>query len=231
MDKTIGIAMIAWPNHPKRIGYFRETVNSLMEHLSASRHNLRIVCSAESQPDPARSWHGDELESICRENGIALSWRQGRPDLGANQNAAIRLCQTDFVLLVQDDRPLLEPLDLSIGADLLAADKSIDMIRYSWPEAEWRTKFTTHPSGLKQFLPGGNFYGDDPNLRRWDFMEKRGWYAEGETYHAKPERILARSLIAGNAVVLAYYKIYFSHNGLTTAVPGILHKRNPERNR
>lgn len=216
----IDIALVAWPNHPRRIQYLRATLNALFESpgLTASRHRLRWFCSSETERDPRHSWHGDELEELCRQHSITLRYREGRAGLGENMNAAIRLCSAELVFVVQDDWLLLHPLDLSGGADLMAANPGIDMIRYSWPGND-RVTLIPQADGWPRFkLDGGWPYGDDPHLQRGDFTKKFGAYMEGEIPHGTSEGGMVHSMIARGANIRAADRIYFGHGGPTPSV-------------
>ena len=225
VSKTlIDVAFVTWPNHPKRIAYFRDTLDALNKHLTAASYDLRFVCSSESERDPTSSWHGDELEELCRRNGIRLEYRSGPASLGANMNAALRLCSAELIFLVQDDWRLLAPLDLSDGADLLLADRSIDLIRYSYYQhPEHGTEFGAWCDGytnkFRRVRIGGCWpYGDDPALRRQDFMAKHGWYLESPN-HCLPEGDMLRRLVAARANIVAAERSYFAHVGVVAAVP------------
>ena len=129
-DKRIDVAIVTWPNHPKRIAYFRRVADSLHNRLKATGYELRFVCSSESERDPAHSWHGAELSTECCRRGIALTYRDnGEASLGAGMNAALRLCTAPLILLVQDDWELQSDLDLKPAADFLLARPSVDVIR------------------------------------------------------------------------------------------------------
>jgi len=208
---NIDIAIVAWPNHPKRWQCFQETVASLKRHLTAWSHTMRYVCSSESTPDPKHRWFGDELKTLCEKEGIFMQFREGSPGLGENENAAMRLGHGDFILLVQDDRPLLKPLDLSESVDYMARNRGVDLIRYAWPTG--RSRLTTHPDGWRRFdLLAPWPYGDEPHLRRRDFMDRWGWYHE-EVRHGAAEGIMLHHLKRGGATIVAADDIYFGHNG------------------
>ena len=124
----IDIALVAWPNHPKRWQCFQETLASLLRHLTATEHQLRYVCSSESVTDPNHQWYGAELAALCKAEGVKLRFREsGPPGLGENMNAALKLCRGDYILLVQDDRPLLKPLDLNESVAFMASTPSVDL--------------------------------------------------------------------------------------------------------
>lgn len=212
---NIDIAIVAWPNHPARMDYCRQTIVSLKRYLAATGYTLRYVCSSESARDPARSWHGDELVELCRAESISLSFRDGPPGLGENMNAALRLCTADLILLVQDDRPAIKPLDLKDGADYLLAHRDVDLVRYAWPHG--RCKLYIHPDGWRRFDMRGHWpYGDEPHLRRRDFMDRWGWYREEVRFGAS-EGIMLHHLAKGGAMIVAADDIYFGHLGFVEA--------------
>jgi hypothetical protein len=142
-------------------------------------------------------------------------------------NAALRLCDAPLILLIQDDWRLLEPLDLEAGADLLLAEPSIDLIRYSWPDRDdMRPTFTDYGNGFRRIDMQGRWaYGDDPHLRRRDFMERRGWYLEGGGHGSASGDMMAR-LVAGNATIVAADRCYFRHFG---DVSSVLDEKRPRR--
>jgi hypothetical protein len=105
----------------------------------------------------------------------------------------------------------MEPLDLSPGADLLTAHSEVDLIRYLWPES-LGCRFKGDVEGWRRFdLAGPWPYGDEPHLRRRDFMDRHGWYAEGVGHHAEGNMI--RRLVENKATILAADRMYFGHFG------------------
>lgn len=218
-EPAIDVALVAWPNHPRRMAYFRRTLAALKKNLSASRHALRWVCSSESQHDPARTWHGEELEAMCREHGIGLHWRIGKAALGANMNAALRLCAAPLIFLVQDDYELLEPLDLSPGADFLLRHGEVDLVRYSYfLDPHSGTRFEGSLDGWRRVDIDGPWpYGDDPHLRRPDFVDKWGWYLEKGRHGVSEYQMLLR-LVHGRATIVAADRCYFGHFGEVASV-------------
>lgn len=208
---NIDIALVTWPNHPKRWQCFQETVHSLRKYLVASSHVFHWQCSSESMPDPKHQWFGDELREFCRVQAVALRFRGGKPGLGENMNAALRMGQSDFVLLVQDDRPLLKGLDLRPAVDFLACHPHVDMVRFAWPPG--RVRLVQNPDGWRRFdLHGGWPYGDEPHLRRRSFMDRWGWYQENVRFGAA-EGIMLHHLVRGGATIVAADDIYFGHSG------------------
>ena len=227
---VIDIALVTWPNHPARFQYFLRCMGELKKHLSASQHTLRYFCSAESERDPAKPWLGDELEDFCRENHIQLTWRDAKANLGANMNAAIRLCSAPTVLLQQDDWMLLYPLDLSPGANFMVANKKVDLLRYSWPDNDRMCPtFVTNASGWRKIDVTGRWpYGDDPHLRRQDFMQKWGGYLEGGR-HGSASADLMRRLVRGKADIRVSDRCYYVHGGPITAVLNDIRNRRVKR--
>jgi hypothetical protein len=102
-DPIIDVVLATWPNHPRRIEYFRRTLTGLRANLTASHHQLRYLVSSESERDSAATWHGDELEKICESECMPLHWHDGPASLGAGMNAALRACTSPTIFLVQDD--------------------------------------------------------------------------------------------------------------------------------
>jgi len=224
----IDLVLVTWPNHPARLAYFGDCVNLLTKHLTASRHEIRWLCSAESQRDPAQPWQGEGLAELCRERGIALHWREGKAGLGENMNAALRLCTAPLIFLVQDDFYLNEKLDLSPGADFMLEHVEVDLLRYSWPGDD-RVTLVECLDGFRRFDVQGDWpYGDDPHMRRPDFMSRWGWYLE-RTVHGASEGDMLHRLRRGRANIAAADKLYFGHGGAVTAVINDLRKRNVPR--
>ncbi|HUU46035.1 MAG TPA: hypothetical protein VM118_09895 [Acidobacteriota bacterium] len=218
-EGIIDVAMVTWPNHPKRLAYLRETLNALDAHLYASRHSLRFYLSAESQRDPAHPWLGDELEELCRDRGITMGYRDAPANLGANHNAAMRMGTGEFIHLQQDDWRLEAPLDLSPGADLLDGYRDIDIVRYSWPGGPSSPTFLFGgPEGWRLIDLAGKWpYGDDPHLRRRDFMDRWGWYYDGGL-HGTASQQLMKTLVVGGARIVAADRSYYNHFGHVSSV-------------
>jgi len=214
------IAISTWPNAPFRFDYFRQTMVSLIENLSASRHTMRWVCSAETQRDPMFPWMGDELEAYCKQHAIELSWRDEKPNLGANMNAALKLCTAPVIWTQQDDWKMLHPLDVSPGIDWIQEHREFAILRYSWPDVpRMCPRFVAAPGGFREILPKSTwFYGDDPHIRRADFQHRWGWYLEGGA-HASASQDLMSRLKRGGARIAASSRCYFQHFGQTSSYP------------
>ena len=212
----IQVAMTSWPNHPRRLEYFDRVTAALREKLTAGNHELHYVCSAETQRDPKQPWLGDPLQALCRQRGIALTWRDAPASLGGNMNAALRLCTAPVIFLVQDDWLLLEPLNIGPGADYIAQHSDVDLIRYSWPGH--MTRFLDARDGW--LTVDGSFqfsYGDDPQLRRPDFVSRFGEYLEGGPHGVSEGDMLYR-LRKRRATILAAPKNYFATIGEVASV-------------
>jgi hypothetical protein len=222
------VVLVTFPNHPVRWQCFLHTWERLQARLRASRHMLRYVCSSESERDPERPWCGDELTRFCAERAIPLSWRTEPASLGGGMNAAIRAARSDVLFVVQDDFELLHDLDLSPGIEALLAHREIDLIRYSWPPANFGWRFCGDVAGWRRFDLAANWpYGDEPHLQRRDFTDRHGWYAEG-VGHASEGRMLHK-LIADKAVICAADQPYFGHTGSVSAVPANRDPRGSHR--
>lgn len=206
----IDITIPTWPNSPERFDYFVTVIGSLFRYGEVSGHDYRVMCSAEAEHSPMQLWMGAELERVCREHQIELHWREAPPSLGANMNAALALCSSPTILLVQDDCPLIRPLDLTPGIEMLGGDRSVDMIRYEWPPQEHRTRLVPYRDGWRQFELVKRLYGDRAFMVRRDFMDRHGWFREGGP-HGNSEVAMSERLVADRAVILAPDKQYFQH--------------------
>lgn len=217
---VIDVAMVSWPNCRQRVAYMGETLASL-EQLSASGYDLRFYCSIETEKDPKADWCGDKLEELLKSYGVIYQWREGSANLGANMNSAMRMGVGAFVYLQQDDWCLQYPLDLSPGANLLDAHRGLDIVRYSWPAAENMVPtFNGNLDGWRRISIRGKWpYGDDPHLRRRDFMDKWGWYYD-QGKHGTASATLMETLVRGKASIVAADKIDYQHIGYASAVLG-----------
>lgn len=221
--ETIDIAIPTWPNHPKRIEYLRTMLERMLKGLRSDpmRHQFRIYCSYESQQDPDAEWRGSELILLCRDLRINLKWRTELANLGANMNAAMAMGSGEYVYLQQDDWVLQHPLDLSPGADLLRRHPEIDIVRYNWPTSpDMEPTFCGDIEGWRLIDVNGPWpYGDDPHLRRRDFMDKWGWYYD-KGKHGTASGALMRDLVKGGAKIVVADKPYYKHVGYVSAVVG-----------
>jgi len=231
MPADLDIAITTWPNAKFRFGYFKETIESLHDHLVLSRHTARMICSAESKRDPDFEWAGEMLEEYCEKNEIELHWHKAEPNLGANANAVLRLCDAPVVWFQQDDWRMLETVDVSDGIDFILDRREFDLVRYSYPDVDnMRPRFLElRGTDFREVDPGSTwFYGDDPHLRRNpEFMEKWGFYLEGGR-HASASSALMSKMKRGRARIAAANRCYFRHFGQTSSYP---RKQEPRRGR
>ena len=217
----IDIVVPTWPNHPKRIEYLQRTLDSLGEHLTASKDTLRFLCSAESEHDPESTWHGDELTSLCGSRNIPLHWRQGQASLGGSMNTAARICTAPLYIIWQDDFLLLEPLDLSPVADFMRRHHEVAMHRISYftdPVNGTKFKSEIEPGIRLVDIDGTWPYGDDPSMKHADFEQVYGQYLEGGR-HGQSEGDMLFRLVAQKAIITGGMKSYCSHIGAIAAVP------------
>lgn len=226
----IDVALVTWPNHPLRLQYFTETVDSLRKHLRARTHDLRYVCSAEKARDPESEWMGVELADYCATYDINLHWRHAAPNLGANMNNAIRLCTARYILVQQDDWRLEYPLDLSPGVDFMGANPAVDMIRYCWPDNDrMRPTFISQPDGWRRIDMRGKWpYGDEPHLQRCDFTAKWGEFLEGGKHASASSALMSKLRLKGANIRVAD-KNYYQHFGQISSYPRDQEQREGRR--
>jgi hypothetical protein len=216
----IEVVMVCFPNHPARVEYLRRTWDTIQRYMTASKHNLRFVCSSESERDPTCKWCGDELERFCDDNHMPLHWATGPASLGHGMNAAIRAAKSDSFVIHQDDYELLDHLDLSPGAIMMESHKEVDLIRYGYPPKDFGWRLLNHAEGWLKFDVKSPWpYGDEPHMQRKDFTDRHGWYQE-HGGHAS-EGAMLRRLVNDDAVILAADKRYYGHFGSVSAVPAI----------
>jgi hypothetical protein len=214
---TIDLILVCFPNHPARMTYLRHTWDTLQKYLTASEHKINFICSSESERDPTRQWCGDDLEDFCYDNNMPLRWAQGPASLGHGMNAALRCATSNLIVLQQDDYELKEPLDLSPAAHLLLAHPEVDLVRYEYP-MNLGCGFCGEIAGFRQFDLTKNWvYGDEPAMRRRDFMQKHGWYREDIGHCAEGDML--HRLVHNRAVIVAADKRYFGNFGAISAVP------------
>jgi len=229
-NDRIDVAICTWPNHPQRLKYFVRMMDSLKGRLGASQHNIRYLCSAEASRDPMFAWMGKELEQYCDMFHIELQWRDAAPNLGANMNAAIRMCSAPIIFVQQDDWCLDHPLDLSPGAEFMLEHPEVDLLRYCWPDNDrMRPTFMDQPDGYRRIDMRGQWpYGDEPHMQRQDFVAKWGEFFEGGG-HASASYALGKKLREGNANIRVAEKNYYHHFGQISSYPRSVEKRDGRR--
>lgn len=213
----LDVVFVTWPNHPRRLEYLKRCVAAVKSRLTATGYDLRFICCSESQRDPDCPWMGDELTRFCEDSGIMLRWRPAPAGLGRNMNFAMMSAEAPVYLLVQDDWEMHIPCDIGPGADFLREHSGVCMIRYSWPGN--LPTFIEDPSGWRRIDLHGKWpYGDDPSLRRKDFIKKYGPYLE-ECRHGSSEGNMLHRLVACKADIRVNDVCCFGHMGAVPAVP------------
>ena len=216
---NVDVALVAWPNHIKRFQYFQLALLSLKAFLTAGKHNLRYLCSVETaKADDSPSWE-TPLRRLCSEHDVAIVHRTAKPSLGGNMNHALDRCESDLILLVQEDCILLRPLDLEPDIDLMIEHPEIEMIRFEWATDPNRTVLgPTIEYAWRCLLPVRRIYSDRPHLQRRTHRDKWGRYTEGGP-HGSSESEMDRVMREGKALVLIPDKPYFQHIGSLSALP------------
>ncbi len=182
----IAVCLVTWPRNADRVSYLERTVSALRVNLRHSGHIVRYVVSAESQDVPREFLAA--VEDIVRPLQTRVIYRDGKADLGANMNAALKEGLSHHhcthALLVQDDWVLMQPLDISPYADFLTGCREWGMVRFDWSLQEhhstWMPDFEWHGFRMRELSPESTyFYGDQIQLRRASFPQEYGWFLEG----------------------------------------------------
>lgn len=214
------VLLTTWPNHPKRVEYFKRTVDALQSRLSAT---ATFVASAESQKTEDAPWSGDALELACEARRVTLIWRPETAHLPSHLNQAFKwaFSQSDTLFYVQDDWELHRNLDLSFANELLNRDETLAGIRF-WSA----TKYFRPYAGFVEIDKCASWsYGDNPALwhRRW-FQQCGPFDTHGD--FGTHEHRMRETLEASRLSILAAKELkessdyYFRHLGAVTSVPG-----------
>ncbi len=208
----IDICMTAWPTRLDRVLHFSMTLDALRQNLSGA--DFRLYCSVETEPPPSGKLLASEFESVAHDFAVELSWRDAPANLGANMNAALRMGESDLILMVQDDWELSEPLDLRDSITFLANHDSFVAIRYQHGR---EMRIVAHLDGfqvvqMRQMWP----FLDSPRIQRRTMMDKYGEYVEG-IGHLAAEHRYGRNLAMKGAKIAAYPFSVFQHLGLKRA--------------
>ena len=219
---VIEVVIQSWPNHPRRLDYFRETIDAAVANLTASGHELRWWVSAESQAAPDAQWQGAALIDECRRHGLPVRFRGTPPDIGGHLNEIWRVLKADLLFVLQDDWKLLRPLDLSAAVRLLSGHETALGVRY-WAN----TGYLTGPA-CSRFVPINNAapwaYGDNPALWHRRFFDNLGPFMEGGLFGshelAMGDQLRESLLCVWAAAECAENASYwFDHLGTVTSVP------------
>ena len=230
---SIDVVVYTWPNHPRRLEYFRQTIDALRTNLTATGHDLRFHVSAEIDAPSDGCGRRVELEDECHKRSLPLIWRFGPADIGAHLNAIWRTSDADMLLLIQDDWVLTRPLDLGPVADLLLRDfiKPLGGVRFvantQYSGKQWCI------SGFTLVINNANWsYGDNPALWHRRFYDTLGPFSEGEKLFGMHECKMSEKLAASDLRVLVPNEVvanaahWFKHIGDVTSVPN--DQRNPD---
>jgi hypothetical protein len=206
---TVDIAVTTWATSWHRVVYLCQTIDALRKNLRTS-HKTRWTCRAE-QAHGKHSDFAEEVDEICQLADVALTWRTAAADLYASLNEVFAESAADYVLLCQDDRPLVRSLDLDASITLLERYPRIAAVWYDWL-----------PPGNSSWGKIGKFWLSSPTstwliadremLVRGNFTQRYGRWAEGLP-HGDAEMQMNRRLKRFGATVAHPPNVYFSHVG------------------
>ena len=172
----VDVIIVTW-NRPKEVA---ETFNSLRENLRYPNLHF-IIADGHSEPS-VQDFMRRELEGA----EIVVPPRRG--GWGADVNLALRRSQALYVFMIEDDYPLLRPIDLMPAVRVLGGRKEIGMVRYralAGHDLTCRLR-EAHIDGdtyqVWQILRSSAFlfcYTHGPHLKHRRFHEHYGLYAEG----------------------------------------------------
>lgn len=210
----IDLILTHWARYKSRVKCLKDTLNSLKTKLSATGHKLIITVGAESRDAPYQA----EARLLCRDLGVNFLENPDEPNLGRNLNNLHQGTKNPWVLYVQDDFELELPLEIGPDVDLMIANPSIDMIRYTWRKinpADYHV--STYRSDLFQLNhPCSHLYSDNPHLRRRDWLERTGPYVTQD--NAACENLMRRRANELSMKVLLTSKQPFRHSGIETVM-------------
>ncbi len=227
--------------------YFFEQVTLLITHYNRSgslEHLLRSFIAADCRfgdmvvsDDGSRKEHLDKLVSLADELHFRLITSDRNRGLGNNINKGQDAVKTPYTLYVQEDfEPAIDFGTHFTDALCLMEDRpDIDMVRFyayfPYPYLEKPVKgfaemvFKITRPGYKKFY----YYSDHPHLRRSNFLQKFGRYAEGVKGDSMEYRMMFSFLQhKGKALFYEDYRhLFFQKN--TANEPSTM-KRNFWRN-
>jgi hypothetical protein len=225
---VITITISTWPSHPRRVAYFRRTVEALRRHLIEPPDAFSWMVSAESARPTDCPWAGDELEGACKAYGLPLRWRAGPACLPAHINELFRdaFRLSDILFYVQDDYELTRAVPLNGFVRVLRQTRNLAGVRL-WANTAYRGEAPV--PGFADINTAANWsYADNPalwHIRWWErcgpfdtALDMAGHFASHE--HTGSDA-LARSGMAcwAPAEVRRNPSFYFDHIGKVTSVP------------
>ncbi len=172
----IVVGITTYPRYPERLTYLKQAIEAAKRYLSASRHDLMVICSCETDPQ------GDiqAVRDLCEQFSVSFFCNDAPPSMGTNQNNLMRIAVDDlaaeYVLVHIDDCYATELIDLSDDVDFLDANPAIDVLRYHWSGRPGACPtFHERLDGYMQVDPASKwFYDDSPHIRRANHTEKFG---------------------------------------------------------
>jgi hypothetical protein len=224
---VIDVCIQIWPNHPRRIEYFRQTVDAAMAKLTANGMELAFRVSSESErpADAGSRWCGDELIEECAKRGLPLHFRDGPANIADHLNEIFANPRGDLLFLLQDDYELNRPLDLSPAADLLLrATRNLLGVRY-WANTQYENLTVCGFPLVKN--AAAYSYGDNPALWHPRFFTTMGPFEDGGPrliHEVKMSQRLA-GMVAEDAMVAAMPDLeadpnyWFGHKGFISSSP------------
>lgn len=214
------------------MSYHFENVSLLITHYnrSSSLENLLRSCAAAGcafgdivvSDDGSREEHLSRLKELQKELPFRLITTEKNRGLGNNINKGQDAVKTPYTLYVQED---FEPardfgLHFTDALQFMEERADLDMVRFyayfKYPYLKKPVKgfaemvFRIYYPGYRKFY----FYSDHPHLRRSNFFDKFGRYAEGVKGDVMEYRMML-SVIQRKAKALFYLdyrNLFFQKN-------------------
>ncbi|MGK6353290.1 glycosyltransferase family 2 protein [Parapedobacter sp. DT-150] len=172
-------------------------VTLLITHHNRSRSLERLLAKFNElgcafaeivvSDDSSKSDHLDYITGLAAKYPVRIITSPVNGGLGNNLNKGQKVVNTRYTLYVQEDFvPTADaPRNLQQGLELLKENERFDMVRfYAYNRYPYLVPlkhgfsemlFSPWSPGLGKFA----YYSDHPHLRKSDFLEKFGPYAEG----------------------------------------------------
>lgn len=230
MSITVGIT--TWPRYVERFEYLCMVVNSLRELLpSSTQQPLEWVVAAERRGVASHDIQV-AFEHYCRELGVRLVFNDAEPCLGANMNNLLAACRTDFMLYVQDDFLLRNPLPLDADLKYITDHTDYGLVRYSWlvqqPDQQ-EPRLNNDEQPLRLLSPNASYYFSfHPFLCRvayftdvvglFDPVPAAEWEMNVRAKEAAKEKEGAKVLARGTGLREPRHYPYFVHIGDRTSM-------------
>lgn len=194
-----------------------KSLENLLESFSKLNcHFGQIVVSDDASREP----HIHNVLQLQKIFTFKLVTGEKNKGLGNNMNKGHQACEMPFILYVQEDftPTSLFPEELKKSVQLMQDDTKLDIVRFfSNHKYPYLKSFDDKYSVMYTPTLGTNYkkiysYSDNPHLRRNNFLQKFGNYAEGISGD-KTEYRMCISFIQKNGKGLFYndYKALFDH--------------------